>query len=98
MTVRRHSSRETLERINFRLKPEDKQLFEAAAAKNGWTLTQFAKLAMSRYAKKIFSARKLSDADRDLFLFLLNDHREPNAALQNASRNYQRLFERASEK
>jgi uncharacterized protein (DUF1778 family) len=73
-----------LDRINFRLKAEDKLLIELAAARAGCSVTQFAKQVLLRRANKILQRKDLSDSDRELFFQMMDRPPEPNPALRQA--------------
>jgi uncharacterized protein (DUF1778 family) len=80
------------ERVNFRIRPNQKQLISQAAAASGQTVSKFAVRTLLRESRKILreSGRtRLSDRDRDIFLAMLDDvDRKPNQALIEAAEFY----------
>ena len=80
------------DRVNFRIRPNQKQLITQAAAASGQTVSRFAVRTLLRESKKVLraSARtSLSDRDRDIFLAMLDDvDAKPNQALTEAAEFY----------
>lgn len=78
-------------RLNFRLPTEIKKRVENAALVSGITVTDFAISALANSADKVLHQqqnRRLSNRDRDLFLAMLENPPEPNAALRKAAKTY----------
>lgn len=82
-------------RIDLRLSTEHKDLLETAAAIKGLSLSSYilsqclvaAKLDLANHQKLV-----LSDRDRDLFLDLMKNPPNPNAALKSALQDFQENF------
>ena len=78
-------------RLSFRLQSEHKSLIERAALAHGQTVTQFAIAALLKAAHESIqqaSLTELSTRDRDVFLEMLDENAEPNAALKKAARRH----------
>lgn len=78
-------------RLNFRLPSLIKERIESAALVSGVTVTDFAITALSKSADEALEnhqRRVLSNRDRDVFLDLLENPREPNEALLNAVKEF----------
>jgi len=78
-------------RIEARVSPKQKRLFERAAEVEGVTLTDFAISSMQRAATKTLqehSMLQLSERDRRAFVEALMNPPEPNEALRKAARAY----------
>jgi len=78
-------------RLNFRLRPDLKQLIERAAAIMGHSVTEYAVSRLVEAARQDVRAHEetvLSDRDRDLFLALLASDAEPNEAMRRAAGRY----------
>lgn len=78
-------------RLDIRLQADTKELIQQAAALRNQSVTQFVVSTLSVAAGDVVSEHShtvLSDRDRDLFLKLLDDPPEPNAALKNAAMSY----------
>jgi uncharacterized protein (DUF1778 family) len=70
-----------------------KEVIEKAALASGVTVTDFATTALLQSAHEILdqqTQRQLSDRDRDLFLKMLGEDSDPNEALKQAARRYER--------
>jgi uncharacterized protein (DUF1778 family) len=81
-------------RLNFRLPTEIKKRIEDAALIAGVTVTDFAVSALAHSADEVIRQhhdRKLSVRDRDIFLAMLENAPEPNAALRKAASRYKKL-------
>jgi len=77
------------DRLDLRITPEKKRLIERAALASGQTLTQFARTALYREARKVLKREQmliLSDRDRDAFLAALDSPPPPNQKLVKAAR------------
>ncbi len=82
------------ERIEARVRPEDKTLFKKAAELSGMKLTEFAIQALKVAATKIIKEHaliELSLADQTLFVEKLTHTDEPNKALINAAKRYNNM-------
>lgn len=81
-------------RINFRLRGDQKQVIEQAAAQTGQSVTDFAVSTLLLRAREVMQEHtetRLSQRDRDLLLALLDDpNTEPNDALAAADQRYRR--------
>lgn len=78
-------------RLNFRLPTDIKNRVENAALVSGITVTDFAISALAHSADEVlqrYQSRRLSTRDRDLFLAMLENPPEPNAALRKAAKTY----------
>jgi uncharacterized protein (DUF1778 family) len=79
-------------RLNFRLPSEVKSAIEQAAAQLGQSVSDFAVSTLVRTARDVLEQERvtrLSNADRDRFLALLDDADvRPNAALRAAAKRY----------
>jgi uncharacterized protein (DUF1778 family) len=78
-------------RIEARVSPKQKQLFERAAAIEGLTLTDFAISTMHRAATTIIQEHtvlELGMRDQQAFVEALMNPPEPNKALRKAAREY----------
>ncbi len=79
-------------RLDFRLSPEQKELIEQAAFAVGQSVSDFATstlLQRARQAMEESNLTTLSNRDRDIFMAMLDDESEPNAALRKAAQRYQ---------
>ncbi|MGB6431507.1 MAG: DUF1778 domain-containing protein [Candidatus Acidiferrales bacterium] len=88
-TTRKAPSR--AERLEARLTPEQKRLIERAALLRGTSLTDFvvAKLEEAAAATvKDYEMLNLRDASRELFVNMLLNPPEPNAAAKKAAAEY----------
>lgn len=84
-------------RLNFRLPSEIKKRVENAALVSGITVTDFAISALANSADEVLQKhqnRRLSNRDRDIFLAMLANPPEPNAALRKAAQRYKKLVKR----
>ena len=75
-------------RLGVRLTEQHKRLIEQAAAFRGQSVSDFAVSSLVAQANQVIeraSETRLSAHDRDLFLALLRDDAEPNAALRAAA-------------
>jgi uncharacterized protein (DUF1778 family) len=78
-------------RIEARVSPEQKELFERAAAIEGVTLTDFAISSMQRAAARVVQEHtimELSVHNQRAFVEALQNPPEPNEVLREAARTY----------
>jgi uncharacterized protein (DUF1778 family) len=78
-------------RIEARVSPEQKELFERAAAIEGVTLTDFAISSMQRAAARVVQEHtimELSVRNQRVFVEALQNPPEPNEVLREAARAY----------
>jgi uncharacterized protein (DUF1778 family) len=78
-------------RIEARVSPEQKELFERAAAIEGVTLTDFAISSMQRAAARVVqehTVMELSLRNQRAFVEALQNPPEPNEVLREAARAY----------
>lgn len=83
-----------IERIEARVSPEQKQLFERAAEVSGITLTDFAISSMQRAAAEALEQHTmltLSMRDQRAFLDILLNPPAPSEALRRAAKRHDRL-------
>jgi uncharacterized protein (DUF1778 family) len=81
-------------RIEARVSPEQKELFERAAAIQGVTLTDFAISTMHRAATSVVQEHttiELSVRNQRAFVEALRNPPEPNEALREAAKAYMRM-------
>jgi uncharacterized protein (DUF1778 family) len=81
-------------RIEARVSPKQKRLFERAAAIEGVTLTDFAISSMQRAAASAvqeYTRIELSERNQRAFVEALQNPPEPNEALREAVRAYKRM-------
>jgi uncharacterized protein (DUF1778 family) len=81
-------------RIEARVSPEQKELFERAAAIEGVTLTDFAISTMHRAATSVVKEHttiELSVRNQRAFVEALRNPPEPNEALREAAKAYMRM-------
>jgi uncharacterized protein (DUF1778 family) len=81
-------------RIEARVSPEQKELFERAAAIEGVTLTDFAISTMHRAATSVVQEHttiELSVRNQRAFVEALRNPPEPNEALREAAKAYLRM-------
>jgi uncharacterized protein (DUF1778 family) len=81
-------------RIEARISPKQKRLFERAAAIEGVTLTDFAISSMQRAATSVvqeYTMIELSERNQRTFVEALMNPPEPNEALREAARAYSRM-------
>jgi uncharacterized protein (DUF1778 family) len=81
-------------RIEVRVGPKQKQLFERAAAIEGVTLTDFAISSMQQAAANAmqeYARIELSERSQRTFVEALMNPPEPNAALREAAKAYKRM-------
>ena len=81
-------------RIEARVSPEQKELFERAAAIEGVTLTDFAISTMHRAATRVVQEHttiELSVRNQRAFVDALRNPPEPNEALREAAKAYMRM-------
>ena len=81
-------------RIEARVSPEQKELFERAAAIEGVTLTDFAISTMHRAATAVVQEHttiELSVRNQRAFVEALMNPPEPNEALREAAKAYIRM-------
>lgn len=80
-------------RIEARVSPRQKRLFERAAEIEGVTLTDFAISSMQRAATSVveeYARMELSERSQRAFLAALINPPEPNEALRKAAKAYSR--------
>jgi uncharacterized protein (DUF1778 family) len=81
-------------RLNFRLRPDLKQVIEAAAAQLGQSVSDFAVATLVREARQVVhdqTITQLSNRDRDIFLAALDrTDLKPNKKLVAAAQHYKR--------
>jgi uncharacterized protein (DUF1778 family) len=81
-------------RIEARVSPKQKRLFERAAEIEGVTLTDFVISSMQRAAASVveeYTKIELSERHRRAFVEALMNPPEPNEALREAARAYSRM-------
>ncbi len=81
-------------RIEARVKTEQKELFERAAAITGVTLTDFAISTMNQAAISVIqehSTLELSIRNQRAFVNALANPPEPDQALRNAAKAYKKM-------
>jgi uncharacterized protein (DUF1778 family) len=81
-------------RIEARISPKQKRLFERAAALEGVTLTDFAISSMQRAATRALEEHttiELSERSQKIFVEALMSPPEPNAALRAAAKAYAKM-------
>jgi uncharacterized protein (DUF1778 family) len=81
-------------RIEVRVGPKQKRLFERAAAIEGVTLTDFAISSMQRAAASAVQEHakiELSERNQRTFVEALMSPPEPNAALREAAKAYKQM-------
>jgi uncharacterized protein (DUF1778 family) len=81
-------------RIEARISPKQKRLFERAAAIEGVTLTDFVISSMQRAATSAveeYTMIELSERNQRTFVEALMNPREPNEALREAAKEYSRM-------
>jgi uncharacterized protein (DUF1778 family) len=81
-------------RIEARVSPKQKRLFERAAEIEGLTLTDFAISSMQRAAASIveeYTRIELSQRDQRMFVEAVMNPPEPNEALRKSAKAYSRM-------
>jgi uncharacterized protein (DUF1778 family) len=81
-------------RIEARVSPKQKRLFERAAEIEGVTLTDFVISSMQRAATiaiQEFTTMELSERNQRAFVEALMNPPEPNQALREAAKAYSRM-------
>jgi uncharacterized protein (DUF1778 family) len=81
-------------RIEARVSPKQKRLFERAAELEGVTLTDFAISSMQRAASSVVEEHtriELSERNQRAFVEALVNPPEPNKALREAAKAYSRM-------
>jgi len=81
-------------RIEARVSPRQKRLFERAAAIEGVTLTDFAISSMQRAATSVLQEHtriELSERNQRTFVEALRNPPEPNEALRAAAKAYSKM-------
>ena len=81
-------------RIEARVSPKQKRLFERAAEIEGVTLTDFAISSMQRAAASVvqeYTTIELSERNQRAFVESLMNPPEPNQALRQAAKAYARM-------
>ena len=84
------------DRISSRVRPEQKERFEYAAALSGETLTEFLLHSAEERARRIISEHEivaLRSADAERLVSLLLQPPEPNAALRAAFKRHRTEIE-----
>lgn len=84
-------TKQSVERINFRLPAASKAVIERAAAVTGQSLTDFAKASLLRCAQEALDAHNrilLSQEDYAVFMAMLERESEPTAAMKHAIKRY----------
>lgn len=84
------------ERIEARVRPEDKDLFKQAAELSGMKLTEFAIQALKEAATRIIKEHnliELSLADQKLFVATLNNPIAPNKRLIEAAKRHRKIIQ-----
>jgi uncharacterized protein (DUF1778 family) len=74
-------------RVDLRISPDEKELLEKAASIKGLSLSSYVVsncLEAARRDIETYHECVLSDEDRDLFLYLIENPPEPNQALKSA--------------
>ena len=82
-------------RIEFKVAPDNKAIFERAAQLMGVSLTEFGVQAMTLFAKKVTEEQmlvQLSATQQALFYEALTQPAEPNDSLKAAFMEYQKTF------
>ena len=91
---KRLQSRPSFARLEARVSPDQKLLFQTAAALEGRTLTDFVIGCVVQEAKRVvqeYEAIKLSERDREIFVKALLNPGEPNKALRKAAAWYKEM-------
>ena len=86
------------ERMDFRIDPEQKELIARAAMYSGETVTGYAVSTLVREARRVIREHEitvLSNADRDIFLRMLENPPEPGEALRRAVQRHSELITRS---
>ena len=81
----------SIERINFRLSPAQKQMIEQAAACSGQSLTDYAIMTLCNESSEILKQEQLTiltHRDRDTFLNALDNPPAPTDKAIAAARKY----------
>jgi uncharacterized protein (DUF1778 family) len=81
------------QRLDVRLRNEQKKLIEQAAGYLGQSISAFTTATLVREAQEVverFGTVRLTDRDRDIFLDLLDNPPKPNAKLRKAARQHSR--------
>jgi uncharacterized protein (DUF1778 family) len=84
-------TKQSVERINFRLPADSKAIIERAAAVTGQSLTDFAKASLLRCAREALDAHNrilLSQEDYAVFMAMLERESKPTAAMKKAIERY----------
>jgi len=87
-------------RLEFRIGTAQKDVIERAAEVLGLNLSQFAIATLVERARKVLDEDEvtvLSNRDRDIFLRMLDEDAQPNAALRKAARHYRKNQDRLRE-
>jgi len=84
------------ERLEARVAPEQKSLFKRAADLRGESLTEFMVTSMREAAVKTLEQHQLvlSLNEQEIFVDMLMNPPEPNAALREAAEEYSRTVKR----
>jgi len=80
-------TKQSIDRINFRLPASSKAMIEQAAAVTGQSLTDFAKTSLLRCAREALDAHNrilLSQEDCEAFMAMLERESEPTTAMKRA--------------
>lgn len=91
VSVKTKSKGSAKSRLDFRIAADNKALIEQAATLSGQTVSDFAASTLLDKAHQIIERHqitKLSNADRDIFLAMLDNPPQPNEALKKAVQNF----------
>jgi uncharacterized protein (DUF1778 family) len=91
--IKRPQARPPFARLEARISPDQKALFQRAAALQGRTLTDFVVGCVAEEAKRVVGENeviKLSERDRRVFVEALLNPPSPNKALQKAAKRHAR--------
>jgi len=92
-------TKQSLDRIHFRLPTSSKTLIEQAAAVTGQSLTDFAKISLLRCAREALEAHNriiLSQEDCTAFMAMLERESEPTPAMKRAIERYKDRYMKRS--
>lgn len=93
-TIARKKSRKSNERLDVRLRSDNKALIEEAATLSGKTISEYVVSTLVQQSTEVLQRHRhirLSDRDRDQFLAVLDATDEPNTSLSQAARKYKRI-------
>jgi uncharacterized protein (DUF1778 family) len=83
-------------RIDFRTTTEIKSLIEKAATLRGMTVSDFATTVLLEKSQEVLQSSEttiLTNRDRDIFLYLLDNHPTPNDKLLKATSRFKKAVE-----